>query len=90
MTAQYHQTAEFLKSEVDASNFSSEQLTTILKMMRGCTMLRQGKVINSFFACMVPQGYELKEGKERISKYDKPYRLTYVVKIGESIPEEAN
>ena len=88
--AQYHQAAQFLKLEVEQHNFSSEQLTTILKMMRGCVMLRKGSYIQSFFECMIPQGYELKEGKERLSKYGKKYRLSYVVKIGEDVPAEAD
>ena len=87
--AQYHSKAAILKPIVEAQNFSSEQLTTILKMMRGCTMLRQGKVINSFFECMIPEGFEIKEGKLREGKYGQ-YRLSYVVKIGDSIPEEAD
>jgi len=87
--AQYHQKAEVLKPEVEAQNFSGEQLTTILKMMRGCTMLRQVKVIESFMECMIPEGFEIKQGELREGKYGQ-YRLSYVVKAGEEIPTEAD
>jgi len=51
--AQYHTKAEKLKPEVIEADFNTKQLTVILKMMRGCTMLRQGKVIDSFLECML-------------------------------------
>lgn len=87
--AQYHSKAAILKPEVESQNFNPEQLTTILKMMRGCTMLRQGKVIESFLECMIPEGMEIKQGELREGKYGQ-YRLSYVVKAGDSIPTETN
>jgi len=51
--AQYHIEAEKLKPEVLEADFNTKQLTIILKMMRGCTQLRQGKVIDSFLECML-------------------------------------
>ena len=87
--AQYHSKAAILKPEIEAQNFTAEQFSTILKMMRGCTMLRQGKVIESFLECMIPEGMEIKQGKLREGKFGQ-YRLSYVVKCGESIPIEAD
>lgn len=83
----YHSKGAILKPLVEAQDFNAEQLTTILKMMRGCTMLRQGKVIESFFETMIPEGYEIKQGELREGKYGQ-YRLSYVVKAGDSIPTE--
>lgn len=67
--AMYHIKADSLKSEVVAANFSKAQFTTILKMMRGCSQLRQGKVIESFFGCMLPESFKLVQGEEIEGKY---------------------
>jgi len=65
--ALYHQHAEKLKPFVKDANFSAEQLNLILKMMRNCNQLRQAKVIESFFECMLPDNmvkeYEDREGQ---------------------------
>ena len=55
--AQYHIKAEKLKPLVEAENFSVSQLNVIVKMMRGCTQLRQGRVIDSFFEAMLPDEF---------------------------------
>ena len=83
--AQYHIKAAKLKPLVEQSNFTVEQLNLIHQMMRGCVMLRQGKVISSFLECMLPDGFELKEGRLIAGKYGS-YRPVYVVKKGEEIP----
>ncbi|NIQ14300.1 MAG: hypothetical protein GTO02_07820 [Candidatus Dadabacteria bacterium] len=67
--AQYHTRAEQLKPLVLEAGFNTDQLNVILKMMRGCTMLRSGSVIDSFMSCMLDDSKhalthgELKEGK---------------------------
>jgi|TARA_B110000467_G_scaffold139706_1_gene139258 hypothetical protein len=78
--AQYHAKAEALKGEIVAANFSKDQLSTILKMMKGCTMLRQGKVIDSFLECMLPDGFKLVQGEEVEGKYGT-YRPTLVQEV---------
>jgi len=75
--AMYHQTADRLKDQVLKQNFNAEQLNIILKLMRGCTMLRQGKVINSFFELVLPQNFQLSEGEEKTGKYGT-YKETIV------------
>ncbi len=85
--AQYHYRAAQLKPLVEAANFSPAQLNLILKMMRGCTMLRQGKVIESFLECMLPENYEMRIGREIQGKYGT-YRPRYIAKIGEVIDEQ--
>ena len=78
--AMYHATAENLKPEVIQANFSKAQLETILKMMKGCTMLRQGKVIESFFECMLPENFQLAHGEETQGKYGT-YRPTIITEV---------
>jgi len=82
--AKYVQRAEKLKPKVLACNFNAQQLNVIHQMMRGCTMLRQGKVISSFFQLMMPDGYELREGPE-VQSYRGPWRPLYVVEKGSEI-----
>lgn len=67
--AQYHIKADELKPLVQQANFNTQQLNIILKMMRGCTQLRQGKVINSFFGLMLPSGFKMQEGQEIEGQY---------------------
>ena len=50
--AQYHDKAEKLQDEINKANFTTAQMQTINNIMHGCTMLRQGTVIDSFFQCL--------------------------------------
>jgi hypothetical protein len=84
--AMYHTRAAQLKPLVEAAGFTAEQLNLVHKMMRGCTMLRQGKVITSFFGCMLPESFELKEGAAQQGKYGT-YRPIYVVNKGAQLIE---
>ncbi len=85
--AQYHQKAEILKPQVESMNFSKDQLNIILKMMKGCTMLRQGKVIDSFFECMLPDNFKTVLGHEIIGNYGT-YRPTIVLNENEDLPPQ--
>lgn len=84
--AQYHTKAEILKPQVIAADFSKDQLNIILKMMKGCTMLRQGKVIDSFFECMLPDNFKTVLGHEVTGNYGT-YRPTIVLNINEELQE---
>lgn len=84
--AQYHTRAAQLKPQVEAANFTSEQLTLIHKMMRGCTMLRQGSVIDSFLSCMLPDKFEMKQGDIVQGQYGA-YRPLFVVEKGQAVPQ---
>lgn len=81
--ALYHLKAEKLKPLVEKASFTTEQLNLIHQMMRGCSQLRQGKVISSFMECMLPEDYEMKEGLEIEGKYG-PYRQMIIVKKGDT------
>lgn len=85
--AQYHYKAEQLKPQVQKAGFTVEQLNLVHKMMRQCAVLRQGRVISSFFQCMLPEEYEMKEGPQVQGKYG-PYRPIFIVKKGEEIKPE--
>jgi hypothetical protein len=78
--AMYHSKAADLKDEVAAANFSAAQLTTISKMMKGCTMLRQTKVIESFLSCMLPENLEIAHGDEVEGKYGT-YRPSFIQEV---------
>jgi len=85
--AQYHTRAAKLKPLVDAANFTPEQLTIVHRMMRGCTMLRQGSVITSFFECMLPENMEIRHGAPIQTKYGKTFRPVFVALRGQESAE---
>ena len=63
--AQYHDKAEKLQEKIYKASFTPEQMQPINEIMHGCTMLRQGSVIDSFFECLfknVKVRYENIEG----------------------------
>lgn len=84
---QYEIRASQLKPLVEKAGFTAEQLNLVHKMMRGCTMLRQGKVITSFLNLMLPENFEIKAGQERQGKFGT-YRPLYVVNKGQDVIEE--
>ena len=90
MTAQYHQAAEFLKDEVKGHDFSSEQLTAINKLMRGCWKLRTAALCSAALGYALPEGFSIVEDKENpIEGYNgKTFFKTYVLKEGEKIPSQ--
>lgn len=85
--ALYHTRAEGLKPEVENANFTKEQLTLVLKMMKGCSQLRQGSVIESFFECMIDKTkFKIVEGHEIEGKYGT-YRPKVILGIDEELAE---
>ena len=75
--AQYHQKAEALQEMIKEAGFNNKQLQVINELMHGCTMIRQGKVIDSFFVVCFPNAkinYETREGFN-----GKPYQKLIVV-----------
>ncbi len=93
--AMYNVRAEKLKGLVETANFSKQQLNVVLKMMEGCSQLRQGSVIRSFFTCMLPEKYELKEDSNNPVTYtrngtEKTFSPSIVLDAGEEIPEAKN
>ena len=54
--AKYHLTAEKLRGDYDQQDltFNNKTLNFILDCMRGCSQLRQSKVIESFFKEIFP------------------------------------
>ena len=83
--AQYHYKAQVLKPEVEKAGFTLDQLNLIHRMMRQCSVLRQGKVISSFLEAMLPDQYELREGPLIQGKYGV-YRPTYIAIKGQEAP----
>jgi len=63
--AQYHQKAEALQEMINEAGFNTKQLQVINELMHGCTTIRQGKVIDSFFVVCFPNAeikHETREG----------------------------
>ena len=59
--AKYHLTAEKLKPTVLNADFNKDQLNIILDLMRGCSQLRQRKVIESLFLLILPDKFKVKK-----------------------------
>lgn len=76
----YHTRAESLKPSVLEAGFNEQQLNLILKMMRGCSQLRQGSVIDSFMSCMLDAKYELTHGELKEGKYGS-YRESIIREV---------
>ena len=74
--AQYHDKAEKLQEKIYKASFTPEQMQTINEIMHGCTMLRQGSVIDSFFECLFKN---IKVRYENIEGYNgKTYKKLIV------------
>lgn len=86
--AQYHIRAEKLKPLVDQADFTKDQLTLILKMMRGCSQLRQGSVIESFFECMInTEKFDIVDGHKVTGQYGT-FTPKVVLNKGETLPPQ--
>ncbi len=90
-----HYSGQFqdLKPLIEKQNFSSEQLTAINKLMRGCWKLRTAALCSAALGYALPDKFSIVEDKENpIEGYNgKTFFKTYVLKEGEKIPaQEAN
>lgn len=79
--AMYHTRAEELKPLVLEAGFNEKQLNIILKMMRGCVKLQQGKTIDNFLSLMLDDSkHTLTQGDLKEGKYGS-YRESLIKEV---------
>lgn len=82
-----------MKPLIEKQNFTSEQLTAINRLMRGCWKLRTAALCTAALGYAIPDNFKVVEDTEHPQEgYNgKTFFRTYILKEGEKIPaQEAN
>jgi hypothetical protein len=71
--AGYDITAAKLKPLVEKQNFTSDQLTVINRMLRGCWALRSGDLCTKFLTLMIDEKFKIVEDELNPIEFDTKY-----------------